>query len=99
MRQGDGWPQRNGISESPATRPNNAQGDQLDGQVRQAQAARASGKPDPQGALQQSDSLAAQRKLEEAQYALLELQQDFPIPLNSIRSAAIDQKMKIARLV
>ena len=79
--------------------PTNAQAISLLAQIRQAQAARER-EARFREALQQSDNLVAEGKFDDAQHALLELQQEFPDSAEiDQKLLALDQQMKLARLL
>ncbi len=67
--------------------PSHAQGIALMGQIRQGQAAREQ-EAKLREALQQADKLVAEKKFEESQFSLMDLQQSFP------DSAEIDKKLQ-----
>ncbi len=79
--------------------PTNAQAASLMGQVRQTQAAQER-EAKFREALQKADNLVAEKKFEEAQYALLSLQQEFPgsAEINQ-KLSALDQQLKLHLLV
>jgi eukaryotic-like serine/threonine-protein kinase len=99
MRQGDTSAAEAEFQKVLQIDPSNGQATNLLAQIRQTVAARERDARFRQ-ALQHSDNLVAQGKLEEAQHGLLELQQEFPDSTEiDQKLLAIDQKMKIARLL
>jgi eukaryotic-like serine/threonine-protein kinase len=87
MRQGDSATAALELEKVLQLDPKHAQGNSLLGQIRQTQAAREREAKIREG-LQQADNLVAEKKIEEAQFALLELQQGYP------ESTEIDQKLR-----
>jgi tetratricopeptide (TPR) repeat protein len=87
MRQGDSNTAAIELQKVLQLDPTHAQGTSLMEQIRQTQAAREREAKFREG-LQQADNLVAEKKFEDAQFALLELQQEFP------DSAEIDQKLR-----
>ena len=87
MRQGDSNTAAIELEKVLQLDPTHAQATSLMGQIRQTQAAREKEAKIREG-LQQADNLVAEKKFEEAQFALLELQQKFP------DSTEIDQKVR-----
>lgn len=99
MRQGDMAAAEAEFQRALQLDSNNTQAVSLLTQIRQTQAARERDARFRE-ALQRSDNLAAGGKLEEAQRALQELQQDFPDSTEiDQKLLAIDQQMKISRLI
>jgi Flp pilus assembly protein TadD len=99
MRQGDASAAEVEFQKALQLDPTNTQATSLLGQIRQAQAAR-----EREGrfreALQQSDNLVAEGKFDDAQRALLELQQEFPDSAEiDQKLLALDQQMKLGRLM
>jgi serine/threonine-protein kinase len=99
MRQGDTTAAEREFERALELDPTNTQASSLLGQVRQAQAAR-----EREGrfreALQQTDNLVAEGKLDDAQRALLELQQEYPDSTEiDQKLLALDQQMKLGRLM
>ena len=98
MRQGDMSAAEREFQRALQLDPTNTQANSLLGQIRQAQAARER-EVRFREALQQSDSLVAEGKFDDAQRALLELQQEFPDSTEiDQKLLALDQQMKLGRL-
>ena len=99
MRQGDSIAAEREFERALELDPTNTQASSLLGQVRQAQAARER-EAQFREALQQCDNLVAQGKFDDAQRALLELQQEYPDSTEiDQKLLALDQQMKLGRLI
>jgi len=99
MRQGDSATAAIELEKVLQLDPTHAQGASLMGQIRQTQAAREREAKIREG-LQQADNLVAEKKFEGAQFALLELQQEFPDSTEiDQKLRALDQGMKLHLLV
>jgi serine/threonine-protein kinase len=99
MRQGDASAAEREFQKALQLDPTNTQATSLMGQIRQTQAAHER-EVRFRGALQQSDNLVAAGKFDDAQRALLELQQEFPDSTEiDQKLLALDQQMKLGRLL
>ena len=99
MRQGDSNTAAIELQKVLDLDPTHAQGTSLMGQIRQTQAAREREAKIREG-LQQADNLVAEKKFEDAQFALVELQQEFPDSTEiDQKLQALDQGMKLHLLV
>jgi len=96
MRQGDASAAEAEFQKALQLDPTNTQATSFLGQLRQLQATRER-EMRFRAALEQADNLAAEGKFDEAQHALLELQEAFPDSTEiDQRLLALDQQMKLA---